>query len=126
MRISDWSSDVCSSDLVRARPRIALRHRLGPFGGDERIGRAVAKAGPQFFGDKGHERMEHVEDLVEHPARDRLRLIIHRALDQLEIPRSEEHASELQSLMLNSYAVLCLQNKKQKQTDCYHRAHNNT
>src|SRR3546814_18930951 len=50
---------------VRARPRIALRHRLGPFGGDERIGRAVAKAGPQFFGDKGHERKEHDADLVE-------------------------------------------------------------
>src|SRR3546814_7323339 len=31
--------------------------------------------------------------------------------------RSEEHTSELQSLMRNSYAVLCLKKKKKKQTD---------
>src|SRR3546814_2178194 len=34
-------------------------------------------------------------------------------------PRSEEHTSELQSLMRNSYAVFCL--KKKNKYDCYHR-----
>src|SRR3546814_5352984 len=35
-------------------------------------------------------------------------------LDASLHPRSEEHTSELQSLMRNSYAVLCLKKKKQK------------
>src|SRR3546814_7476396 len=38
-------------------------------------------------------------------------------LDPAQVPqRSEEHTSELQSLMRNSYAVFCLQKKKQKRT----------
>src|SRR3546814_9069728 len=36
-------------------------------------------------------------------------------LDAAQLPRSEEHTSELQSLMRISYAVLCLKNKKQKE-----------
>src|SRR3546814_7902010 len=35
--------------------------------------------------------------------------------DRIELERSEEHTSELQSLMRNSYAVFCLKNKKTKQ-----------
>src|SRR3546814_10477612 len=35
-------------------------------------------------------------------------------------PRSEEHTSELQSLMRNSYAVFCLKQKKKKQTKQHH------
>src|SRR3546814_15768358 len=34
MRISDWSSDVCSSDLTSVRPRLAPRGRIGPDGTD--------------------------------------------------------------------------------------------
>src|SRR3546814_8881666 len=46
------------------------------------------------------------------------RLIAHAAHDRIadndQIDRSEEHTSELQSLMRNSYAVFCLKKKKQK------------
>src|SRR3546814_7146608 len=36
-------------------------------------------------------------------------------------PRSEEHTSELQSLMRNSYAVFCLKKKKTHQMICKHK-----
>src|SRR3546814_4663575 len=37
----------------------------------------------------------------------------------VQVPRSEEHTSELQSLMRISYAVFCLKKKKQKNTTQY-------
>src|SRR3546814_7842159 len=37
-------------------------------------------------------------------------------LEAHEVRRSEEHTSELQSLMRTSYAVFCLKKKKQKKT----------
>src|SRR3546814_9202178 len=40
-------------------------------------------------------------------------------------PRSEEHTSELQSLMRNSYAVFCLKTKKHKENKKSHRLNNN-
>src|SRR3546814_7329506 len=43
------------------------------------------------------------------------RTLISRALTLLDVQRSEEHTSELQSLMRISYAVFCLKKKKQKQ-----------
>src|SRR3546814_10178356 len=77
MRISDWSSDVCSSDLAHAA--IAVEKRNRPLGGIhlEPDGPAVTAA----------EKRSH---------------------------RSEEHTSELQSLMRISYAVFCLKKKKNK------------
>src|SRR3546814_4925776 len=39
-----------------------------------------------------------------------------RGIDQVRIERSEEHTSELQSLMRISYAVFCLKKKKKKKT----------
>ena len=48
---------------------------------------------PQLFGDEGHEGVEHDEDLVDHPARDRLGFLIDlptlAGLDQLQIPVAE-------------------------------------
>src|SRR3546814_7255685 len=104
MRISDWSSDVCSSDLygrVRA-PSLELDDDL--IGGE-----AVAR----FGGD----RLDHA---VAFGAQDILHL--HRLDDAeflagLDLPaRSEEHTSELQSLMRISYAVFCLKKKKKTMT----------
>src|SRR3546814_7912038 len=102
MRISDWSSDVCSSDLraVRRVPELAdarlartARHRRRDdrrTGGDAR--RAVRR----------------------HAARDQ-RLAAARcgrlAAATRYAARSEEHTSELQSLMRISYAVFCLKKK---------------
>src|SRR3546814_8552976 len=110
MRISDWSSDVCSSDL--------------------KFGRLV---GPAF----GFARLVVVRELDQHPG---AAISRHLRLGERDVPatllpiaarrapaapavkarnrrfdvmrRSEEHTSELQSIMRISYAVFCLQNKR--------------
>src|SRR3546814_3649721 len=96
MRISDWSSDVCSSDLPDQFHRRFLQatHRLA--------GRRVAVDGA-------------VRRVLRVPGdvRDRERLRIQpigMPADRFEDQRarSEEHTSELQSLMRISYAVFCL------------------
>src|SRR3546814_7024126 len=107
MRISDWSSDVCSSDLadreqqqpplraagVMAAERVQARRRL-----------------------RGRVRREGIEPGFE-PAQHRGGLGRERAAAARRpvIVRSEEHTSELQSLMRISYAVFCLK-KKTKDT----------
>src|SRR3546814_2024215 len=118
MRISDWSSDVCSSDLGEAigLARRALDdHAIAALVGDDRRGgAAVARV------DRGGEAVEAVVGRVDRDgvigAADAQR---HRALadrrfavgDDGRIGRSEEHTSELQSLMRTSYAVFCLKKK---------------
>src|SRR3546814_1880360 len=101
MRISDWSSDVCSSDLpdldadlaaFRRQPLVHLHeHVVGQVLADREAG---ARDGFAAF------HAEHVE------AEALAQLVEHR-------DRSEEHTSELQSLMRNSYAVFCLKKKNQ-------------
>src|SRR3546814_5177706 len=88
MRISDWSSDVCSSDVGHHR-RVAAgkRRRFAP-----------ALAGGQID-------VEQMELVVARA--DRAMIVDHEAAI-----RSEEHTSELQSLMRISYAVFCLKKKK--------------
>src|SRR3546814_8396110 len=140
MRISDWSSDVCSSDLFHAlfgdaegrrnigdlaafldQPREAFpaRHLVGreprdildqrclDGGGivamlENGAGQGIARTIAAFVGDN---------------------------LGSGETPRrSEEHTSELQSLMRTSYAVFCLK-KKQNQhhsTNDKHKEHSTT
>src|SRR3546814_3296377 len=100
--MSDWSSDVCSSDLNELRHHrddSSEDHRPAepyPLGGEtegERAGR-----------DRRHQRAlgcaqaAPVADLLDREARKRAY-------------RSEEHTSELQSLMRISYAVFCLKQK---------------
>src|SRR3546814_3570629 len=106
MRISDWSSDVCSSDLEAVGDRHAdvVEEQL------RRIGLVlpdlveVAAALETFaVGFDEHDR---------HALPRRLDLGI--GLDADEDQRSEEHTSELQSLMRISYAVFCLKKKKNK------------
>src|SRR3546814_10361296 len=110
MRISDWSSDVCSSDLrgrrdfaeveVRRKPGRALDRRQvarGVIIGD--FGQEVPERGLRAFLARGPD----VKSLgpVGAPGQ------------QLPVgERSEEHTSELQSLMRISYAVFCLKKKK--------------
>src|SRR3546814_6209813 len=109
MRISDWSSDVCSSDLVDLRARVgAADHDEGsaPLPRDapaaDNLGRiVVCRAG---IGDR---RLMAV--VVDFDERDRCARA--RALQQC-MERSEEHTSELQSLMRISYAVFCLKTKR--------------
>src|SRR3546814_2221981 len=131
MRISDWSSDVCSSDLVASLDQLdeaALRAHAAPARG----GRPVVLLRSCGLADRG-DGSGH--DLVDHLVEDDQRLVAgHRhegfverrvggaerrgiveglllLVDQLPQAlggRSEEHQSELQSLMRISSAVLCL------------------
>src|SRR3546814_9962739 len=106
MRISDWSSDVCSSDLLAqgaeglAQARLALAlAAVGPDPLDDRVtGRALVAG-------QGQHR-QHQRGLAGRKGDRRAR----RGRDG-EAARSEEHTSELQSLMRNTYAVLCLKKK---------------
>src|SRR3546814_3181905 len=114
MRISDWSSDVCSSDLLR-RAETACVHAT----------RIVEGRQPVLDVGLGGDRLQPVARRARHPGITRLarepRQQLHREitlrthfLDAIFI-RSEEHTSELQSLMRSSYAVFCLK-KKHEQT----------
>src|SRR3546814_8957923 len=109
MRISDWSSDVCSSDLAGVLPvaeragmvEMQVRH-------DHVLNLARADA----------ERLQpFARQAVERAAARRGGLLRHAGVDQdgpavATDQRSEEHTSELQSLMRISYAVFCLKKKK--------------
>src|SRR3546814_10499058 len=109
MRISDWSSDVCSSDLI-GRGRRNRRIFLGLRAPDPRPAAAV-----------NGQRTLHPTPHANSPDRQNS---LHRryfltpfniraaALDDGASLRSEEHTSELQSLMRISYAVFCLKKKK--------------
>src|SRR3546814_4248422 len=105
MRISDWSSDVCSSDLLIER----FEHV-----GDEARGAAPQ---PAAFGRGGEELADRRRDIdAAHPSRDDRgsQEIGTQERGERGADRSEEHTSELQSLMRISYAVFCLKKKKQK------------
>src|SRR3546814_6596112 len=120
MRISDWSSDVCSSDLgptAGARsfsPSRRMAPKLGILAGGSMLPRQLAetclKSGRDVFliAFNGHTEPRAVEGLPHAWAR------LGAAATVL---RSEEHTSELQSLMRISYAVFCLKKKTNKQND---------
>src|SRR3546814_4476511 len=109
MRISDWSSDVCSSDLETGR-----RERGSALPEQHQHGAAAA-----LRGRRGMER-QHVGALAQHAVdqvlqrRDAAVRMQSLAVDDPDAAgaRSEEHTSELQSLMRISYAVFCLKKKK--------------
>src|SRR3546814_3545858 len=103
MRISDWSSDVCSSDLgivghvtlieydSQLRADAVLQRKLGSLANVKVITSALTT---EVSGDGNR--------LTGLTYKDRER----------GTERSEEHTSELQSLMRISYAVFCLKKKK--------------
>src|SRR3546814_7359148 len=120
MRISDWSSDVCSSDL-----------------GVHRVVDHFAKAGHVLRDAHAHRHLQHFLGQLDHAFHLRGAAGEHHpgahvlletraaqfGLHHLEdlLVRSEEHTSELQSLMRISYAVFCLKKKKKH----YHHNHTN-
>src|SRR3546814_9524952 len=106
MRISDWSSDVCSSDLLAVtRANAVWRCPLVNATGDEG-GEVISKVGTyiQMSGGSG-------PDGLTIDANDNL-VVCHVGFGAVWLFRSEEHTSELQSLMRISYAVFCLKKKK--------------
>src|SRR3546814_3708943 len=122
MRISDWSSDVCSSDLLDGPV-----HELADSGEGGDVGKArldvrtrQSEHGPVQIGilAAGELRVESGPELQQGGDApvdgDLARAWRQRAADQLQERglRSEEHTSELQSLMRISYAVFCLKKKK--------------
>src|SRR3546814_3809403 len=109
MRISDWSSDVCSSD----RQQAALEHRGGK--GDLAIVVGYAGTGKSAMLGVAREAWEHQGYHVRGAA---LSGIAAENLEGGSAIRSEEHTPELQSLMRISYAVFCL---KKKNTNRQHR-----
>src|SRR3546814_10309305 len=103
MRISDWSSDVCSSDLL-FRPHLRPRAQaVSARGGAPRLGAA-------------RPLWRHAPDRASRSCRRTRRRGRHRdPRTRLSADRrSEEHTSELQSLMRISYAVFCLKKKNNK------------
>src|SRR3546814_1904308 len=160
MRISDWSSDVCSSDLVDFLAQLGLagvvvharaQHRQRGLQAVRQVGHRVALVVEVLAlaldqrVDAGGERLElsrmmlahpgglpalHALELVDHvaqrpqaPAQDEglqqqqhcagdAEITPQRGAEHANLARSEEHTSELQSLMRISYAVFCLKKKK--------------
>src|SRR3546814_5425505 len=117
MRISDWSSDVCSSDLETVE---TLGQRLAPGLGPEHAAAAVEHpdlalqaAVPRSV---AHARGQHSVEQLRARRRQQvgaLRTGEALAREHRQRIRSEEHTSALQSLMRNSYAVFCLKKKTQ-------------
>src|SRR3546814_10413366 len=117
MRISDWSSDVCSSDLGSMNDLNAakledvkqwFRTWYGPnnavlvLAGDIDVETAKKKVA-RYFG-----------DIPASPTMTQPEVAIAPLAASRRTVRSEEHTSELQSLMRISYAVLCLKKKKKE------------
>src|SRR3546814_7687301 len=114
MRISDWGSDVCSSDLLKAFYCLILDltthfSDLKPLQIIKCFGGSCDRAFDGVF----HTGIRCADDFND------LGDVIHDSSLSAEVRlnssterRSEEHTSELQSLMRNSYAVFCLKKKK--------------
>src|SRR3546814_3587255 len=101
MRISDWSSDVCSSDLGEEHAEGDRLPRQPQADADlGQGGRAHPEAGAG-----GRRAAEAVDRVRDRRAGAGGRRPLHL------VQRSEEHTSELQSLMRISYAVFCLKKK---------------
>src|SRR3546814_4503541 len=121
MRISDWSSDVCASDLL-GKQQGEQDHAA--FGIDLAVDQFGAEAALERH-DRRHRLAGVVAEAFERhqeaaPGPVRVHQVARGARQREPAPRefvpgrSEEHTSELQSLMRISYAVFCLKKKKNK------------
>src|SRR3546814_1211813 len=130
IRISDWSSDLCSSDLTDVGQSVVVEGRTGGVGestalGDRQVAGVGAGAGDDVAGelgaglghpDLGQALEQHGQlALAEPPEGEVLPVRDPHVGTQLpldrrqrpELRRSEEHTSEIQSLMRISYALFC-------------------
>src|SRR3546814_2877715 len=122
MRISDWSSDVCSSDLQDAKVNFSAFNR---------------QTTPEIHGVLGLVSAKPIEDprtgrsyyqaRIDLPQTELEKLgnlnLVPGMPAEVYIRRSEEHTSELQSLMRISYAVFCLKKKKYQYMQPQHNSH---
>src|SRR3546814_2303006 len=116
MRISDWSSDVCSSDLTHEQlsscflldsPHDSLESIYQKYGDIAQLSKFSGGIGVSYTrvrsrGSLIRSTNGHSNGIVPWL----------KTLDSSVAARSEEHTSELQSLMRISYAVFCLKKKK--------------
>src|SRR3546814_10469636 len=113
MRISDWSSDVCSSDLVTVPNLVVQRTRLAHGSVVAPLRDALVACAfdlvPIFLAEQCWR-----QSLPASPPADAVACSAFAAAVSPLDGRSEEHTSELQSLMRISYAVFCLTKKKMK------------
>src|SRR3546814_10670465 len=130
MRISDWSSDVCSSDLgafagvtAKLRPHVAL-----PLVATNRIN--MPDVAERILASGGADMVSMARPLLADPwwvAKARIgkaheintcitctQACLDHVFQNRRASRSEEHTSELQSLMSITYAVICLKKKNKK------------
>src|SRR3546814_4399022 len=121
MRISDWSSDVCSSDLATATPgrirqltlaETCCGNALGAWPPLIMVVTQVVRSMPFQLGLMSHRRCAAASSAGS------------ASTARMSAARSEEHTSELQSLMRISYAVFCLKKKKNKKQKLRQRANN--
>src|SRR3546814_3304451 len=126
MRISDWSSDVCSSDLAGRGEltQLVADHRLGDVHRDVLAAVVHGDGVAHHLRDDRGAAAPGLDDLLLALLVEDVHLLEKVVVDEGALlqaaghgflpPRSEEHTSELQSLMRISYAVFCL--KKQNTT----------
>src|SRR3546814_8137199 len=129
MRISDWSSDVCSSDLLEQRTQFDLEmiEATGACAGIENYsrfltGRNPGEPPPTLFEyipdnallivDESHVTVPQIGGMFKGDFARKSTLAeygfrLPSCVDNRPLKRSEEHTSELQSLMLTSYDVFC-------------------
>src|SRR3546814_9113239 len=104
MRISDWSSDVCSSDLTipAHRPQDHITLEMAPLEIRHRSVRPISAKHAQ------------ASRFLQQSRQARPWCLQPGIRGEGAMRRSEEHTSELQSLMRISYAVFCLKKKKKR------------
>src|SRR3546814_4554582 len=113
MRISDWSSDVCSSDLGDYRSNRRRAHHSGALHADTvRRSRIVPVRAVHQYSSQLPSRFQGSKTISPGTFARREDDRGDRPLCDGGSRRSEEHTSELQSLMRISYAVFCLKKKK--------------
>src|SRR3546814_10756998 len=114
MRISDWSSDVCSSDLSSLHPIKEELHMMKSAINVSQVERWTSALGGAALTAVGLKRRTVGGAALAAGGG----ALIARGLTGY--CRSEEHTSELQSLMRNSYAVFCLKKTKNTRSNTTH------
>src|SRR3546814_6374144 len=113
MRISDWSSDVCSSDLMHARGRAAKEKAKLSWTPAAPREAAVQFPSSRFELSPVAKKLGVTDPAQIYPLYEMATQAAWQQTPAQAQARSEEHTSELQSLMRISYAVFCLKKKKQ-------------
>src|SRR3546814_8751686 len=113
MRISDWSSVVCSSDLRALAGEVGVEARAVVQHADLRRGLGEGRGGNEHRRHRHQQQLPFVHFLVPPVSGAERQVLLPKHRDKHAASRrSEEHTSELQSLMRISYAVFCLKKTK--------------